>query len=184
NDRYNDHGLTTKSIITARVGIPSVYTDTAKQKQFFADAVQRVSALPGVQAATVSSGLPGARQGLGGQSFALEGKSYTRDQDYPNARWLSVTPGFLATLNVPVVTGRGFTDADREGALPVAIVNKAFAAKYFPGSDPVGRRIRLGQSKSKAPWLSIVGVVADVFGGNNNFNGETDSKPPIILQPF
>ena len=116
---------------------------------------------------------------MGEQSFALEGKSYTRDQDYPNARWLSVTPGFFSTLQIPIGAGRAFTEGDREGTLPVAIVNRAFAAKFFPGIDPIGRRIRLGGSRSTAPWLSIVGVVPDVFGGDND-----NPKPPVIFQPF
>ncbi len=177
--RNMDPGFTTKDVFTARVGFPSSYTDSAQQKLFFREVVQRVSAIPGVQAAAISSGLPGARQGMGGQNFAVEGKSYTRDQDYPNARWLSVTPGFFATLKLPISSGRIFTDADREGTLPVAIVNRAFVAKYFAGSDPIGRRIRTGRSKSTAPWLTIVGVVPDVFGGDNN-----DPKPAAYFQPF
>jgi putative ABC transport system permease protein len=177
--RMMDPGFQTKSVFTARVGFPSAYTDTAEQKQFFTQAVQRVSAIPGVQAASISSGLPATRQGMGGQLFAVDGKSYSRDQDYPNARWLSVTPGFFATLQLPIVAGRAFTDGDREGTLPVAIVNRAFAAKYFPGTDPIGRRIRLGTSKSTAPWLTIVGIVPDVFGGQND-----NPKPPAFFQPF
>ena len=177
--RTMDPGFQTKTVFTARVGFPSAYTDTAEQKHFFTQAVQRVSAIPGVQAASISSGLPAARQGMGGQSFAIDGKSYSRDQDYPDARWLSVTPGFFATLQLPIVTGRGFTDGDREGTLPVAIVNRAFAAKFFPDADPIGRRIRVGRSKSTAPWLTIVGVVPDVFAGDND-----NPKPPAFFQPF
>jgi predicted permease len=177
--RTMDPGFQTKTVFTARVGFPSAYTDTAEQKQFFTQAVQRVSAIPGVQAAAISSGLPAARQGMGRQSFAIDGKSYSRDQDYPDARWLSVTPGFFATLQLPIVAGRGFTDGDREGSLPVAIVNRAFAAKFFPGADPIGRRIRVGRSRSTAPWLTIAGVVPDVFAGDNE-----NPKPPAFFQPF
>src|SRR5262249_61948751 len=72
-----------------------------------------------------------------------------------------------------------FTDADREGTLPVAIVNRAFAAKHFPGVDPIGRRIRLGRSESKAPWLTIVGLVPDVYGGDPE-----DPAPAAVYQPF
>jgi predicted permease len=177
--RTMDPGFATKTIFTARIGFPSAYTDTAQQKQFFTQLAQRVSTIPGVQAAAISSGLPAARQGMGGQNFAVEGKSYTRDQDYPNARWLSVTPGFFSTLEIPIGTGRIFNEADREGSVPVAIVNRAFAAKFFPGVDPIGRRIRIGGARSTAPWLSIVGVVPDVFAGDND-----NPKPPAIFQPF
>jgi putative ABC transport system permease protein len=90
-----------------------------------------------------------------------------------------VTPGFFSTLQLPINAGRGFTESDREGALPVAIVNRAFAAKYFPNVDPIGRRIRVGRSHSTAPWLTIVGVVPDVFGGENE-----NPKPPAFFQPL
>jgi putative ABC transport system permease protein len=179
NLRHMDPGFATKTVFTARVGFPSAYTDTAEQKQFFTQAIQRVSTIPSVQAATIASGLPAARQGLGGQNFAVEGKSYTRDQDYPIARWLSVTPGFFSTLQIPITSGRGFTDSDREGALPVAVVNRAFAQRYFPGVDPIGRRLRVGGARSTAPWLTIVGVMGDVFGGDNE-----NPKPPAFFQPF
>jgi predicted permease len=177
--RNMDPGFSTRDVFTARVGFPAAYTDTAQQKQFFATVAERMAALPGVHAAAVSSGLPATRQGYGGRYLAIEGKSYTRDQDYPNPAWLSVTPGFFATLNVPIVQGRAFTAADREGALPVVIVNKAFAAKYFPGTDPIGHRLRYGQSKSTEPWATIVGVVPDMFGGRNE-----NPKPAATFQPF
>ncbi len=63
---------------------------------------ERVSALPGVQSASISSGLPAARQGFGGNNFAVEGQTYLKDKDYPNARWLSVTPDFFTTLKSPI----------------------------------------------------------------------------------
>ncbi len=177
--RNIDPGFTTKDVFTARIGFPAAYTDTVAEWRFFDDVADRVSALPGVRAAAISSGLPGARQGLGGNSFAIEGQQYLKDKDYPGARWGSVTPTFFATLDVPILQGRGFTAADRPGALPVAIVNKAFVQKFFKNSNPIGRRIRLGQSKSKNPWLTIVGISADMFTGD-----EDEPTGPIIFQPF
>src|SRR5678816_3419918 len=112
-------GFTTKNVFTARVGFPAAYTDTVAQARFFDQAVQRVAALPGVQAAAIAVGLPGAQQGFGGTRFSLEGATYAKDQDRPNTRLTSVSPGFFSTLNIPIVAGRGFTDADREGSLPV-----------------------------------------------------------------
>jgi putative ABC transport system permease protein len=112
-------------------------------------------------------------------NFAVEGQTYLKDKDYPNANSLAVTPNFFATVKTPIVQGRAFTDADRVDALPVAIVNRAFVKKYFPNVDPIGRRIRMGGAKSTAPWSTIVGVAGDMFSGNqdNPFN-------PAIFQPF
>jgi putative ABC transport system permease protein len=177
--RHIDTGFTTKDVFTARMGFPAAYTDTIAEWRFFDDVVDRVAALPGVRGAALSSGLPGARQGLGGNAFAIEGQSYLKDKDYPGSRWASVTPSFFATLDIPIVDGRGFTVADRPGALPVAIVNKAFAQKFFKNSSPIGRRIRIGQSKSKNPWLTIVGVSGDVFTGDQD-----EPVGPVIFQPF
>ncbi len=177
--RTMDPGFATKDVFTARVGFPEVYTDTARQKRFFRQLPDRVAALPGVRAAAVSSGLPGAQQGLGGDRFALEGKTYGRDADYPLTRSASVTPGFFSTLDIPLSRGRLFTDADREDAPPVAIVTQRFVDRFLAGQDPLGRRIRMGASKSTAPWLTIVGVVPDIFGGDPE-----DPMPPVVFRPL
>jgi predicted permease len=177
--RNLDPGFTTKDVLTARVGFPAAYTDTIAQWRFFDDVLQKVSALPGVASASVSSGLPATRQGFGGNTFGVEGQSYLKDKDYPNARWLSVTPGFFATVKTPVLDGRAFTISDRPGELPVAIVNREFVSKFFKNQSPIGKRIRIGNSTSKQPWLTIVGVVGNMFTGDNE-------RPIVaaIYQPF
>ncbi len=174
-----DPGFTTKDVFTARIGFPVDYTDTLAEWRFFDQVVDGVSALPGVKRAALSSGLPGARQGIGGNSFAVEGQTYLKDKDYSNSGLVSVTPNFFAVLNSPLLQGRVFTDADRVGALPVVIVTKSFVDKFYKNVNPLGRRIRLGVSNSKAPWLTIVGVVGNMFSGN-----QQDPMSPIMFQPF
>src|SRR5262249_17943765 len=114
-----------------------------------------------------------------GTPFAVEGQTYLKDKDYPFTRSLSITPQFFTTLKIPLAEGRAFTDADRAGALPVIVVNRAFVAKYFSTVDPIGRRVRLGGSKSTQPWSTIVGVVGDVFTGD-----QEQPIAPAIFQPF
>ena len=172
-------GFTTKNVFTARVGFPAAYTDTVAQNRFFDDALLRVAALPGVQSAAIAVGLPAAQQGMGGNRFSIEGATYAKDKDHPTTRATSVTPGFFSTLNIPIVAGRGFTDADREGSLPVAIVTRSFVAKHFKDKDPIGRRIRFGLEQSKAPWLTIVGISGDVFTGD-----QQEPFSPALFQPF
>ena len=171
-------GFTTKNVFTARVGFPAAYTDTAAQARFFDQAVQRVAALPGVQSAAIAVGLPGAQQGLNGFRFSIEGATYAKDKDHPNTRATSVTPGFFSTLNIPIVAGRGFTEADREGSLPVAVVTRSFVAKHFKDRDPIGRRIRSANDQ-KLPWLTIVGVTGDVFTGD-----QQEPFSPVLFQPL
>jgi putative ABC transport system permease protein len=174
-----DPGFTTSNVFTARLGFPAAYTDTLAEWRFFDDVIARVTSMPGVQGAALASGLPGARQNIGGNQFGIEGKEYAKDKDFPNARWASVTPGFFDALNIPIEQGRKFTEADRVGSLPVIIVTKAFAEKYFPRQDVIGKRIRIGNSKSKQPWVTVVGVIGNVFSG-----GQEDPKPPAMFQPF
>jgi predicted permease len=174
-----DRGFTSKDVFTARIGFPVDFTDTLAQWRFFDQVVDRVSTLPGVKAASISTGLPAARQGLGGGSFAVEGQTYLKDKDYPGAGSASVTPNFFSVLETPLLQGRVFNSGDRVGSLPVVIVNKAFADKFYPRDNPLGRRIRVGTSKSKQPWLTIVGVV------NNTFTGDQDNPmSPVMYQPF
>jgi len=179
NMRNMDPGFATTNVFTARMGFPTAYTDTLAEWRFFDQVVDRVAALPGVQAAAISSGLPAARQRFGGTSFSIEGQTYLKDKDYPNTRSVSVTPNFFKTLSVPLRKGRLITETDRPGSLNVVVVNQTFADKYFKAADPIGRRIRLGGSKSTAPWLTIVGVVGNTFNGD-----QEDPMSAAIFQPF
>jgi putative ABC transport system permease protein len=177
--RTMDPGFATKTVFTARVGYPLVYTDTARQQRFFRQLAERVALLPGVQAATTSSGLPGAQQGLGRDRFALEGRTYARPQDQPETRTLSVTPGFFETLDIRLSRGRLLSDQDRETTPAVAVVTQRFVDRFFQSQDPLGRRIRLSPADSTQPWLSIVGVVPNVFGGDPQ-----DPLPPVVIRPL
>lgn len=172
-----DTGYATSSVFTARVGFPVSYTDSAAQALFFEQLGQRVAEIPGVQAATVSSGLPAARQGFGGVSFALEGQTYERDAEMPSVETGRVSATFLETLQIPLREGRSFTAADRQGTLPVAIVNERFVRQFLGGESALGKRVRLGGAESTAPWLTIVGVIGDIFGGDPD-----DPRPAILLE--
>jgi putative ABC transport system permease protein len=104
---------------------------------------------------------------------------YTRDQDYPAASRTAVESSYFTTLGLKPISGRDFTNADRNGALPVVIVNRSFASKFFPNEDALGRRMRVGASKSTQPWLTIVGVVPDATAG------DADNKnPEAYYVPF
>jgi hypothetical protein len=90
-----------------------------------------------------------------------------------------VSPGFFTTFALRVLEGRSLTTADREGTLPTVVVNQAFAAKYFPDADPIGRRIRVGGARSTAPWLTIIGVVPNTYSGDPE-----RMRPPFLFLPL
>jgi predicted permease len=162
--RHMDPGFDASRIFTARVGFPAAYTDTVLQRRFFERLEPSLAALPGARNASLSSGLPGVNRG-GGSNFAVEGAAYAAERDYPETSTLTVTPNFFATFGLPAAQGRAIEPADREGSLPVVVVSRRFADKFFKG-DAVGRRIRMGGKESTEPWRTVVGVVPDVYSGD------------------
>ena len=157
-----EYGFATEEVLTARMGLfESEYPDRESRQIFFDETLRRLDGLPGVETATLATSVPGVWSG--GTSFAVEGESYDRDQDYPGTNWVAITPDYFETFGVDISRGRGFTTADGADGMQVAIVNASFAERYFPGEDALGRRIRQGRSESVQPWLTIVGIVPDMY---------------------
>jgi predicted permease len=159
-----------ENILTARVDLPRVtYPDSASSIRFFEQLLPRLQDLPGVEAATLSDGLPAA--GNGTIPVQIEGKAYAQDSDSPLAREGIVTAGYFHTFQTPLLSGREFTPADNAAGQPVAIINESFARTHYPGVDPMGRQMRRIRPNTREPWLTIVGVVPDLLMegiGNNN----------------
>ena len=163
-----EFGVTTASMFTARVDLPaSTYADAAKRVRFYDELTRRLAAEPNVKSVALASSVPLSPSS--GVEYAVDGERYATDDDRPFARRVAVTPEFFATFGIPVRPGRAFTPGDREGAVPVAIVNASFARRHFASADPVGRRIRVGDAG--APWATIVGVVPDA-----HINGVRDRE--------
>jgi putative ABC transport system permease protein len=177
--RTMDTGFEMASVFTARVGFPAAYTDTAAQRTFFARLDERINGLPGLHAAAIASGLPGAQQGLDGDRFSVEGRTYANDRERPRTRHASVTPGFFTTLDIPLHQGRLLEASDRLGNLPVAVVTERFVEQHLGGGEAVGTRVRLGGAESTEEWMTIVGVVPNVFAGDPQ-----DPFPAAIFRPF
>jgi putative ABC transport system permease protein len=90
--------------------------------------------------------------------FTAEGQTAQRAMTNPSLNLESIHPNYFATLGVPLLRGRGFTDADRQGAPTVAIVSEDVAARTWPGEDPIGKRIKFGGLLSTDSWRTVVGV--------------------------
>ena len=104
---------------------------------------------------------------MNGLNIIPEGKTYQREQDRPTVRALSVSPGFFQTFGLRVRQGREFTSADRKESAPVAIVNQKFVETHLKGKDPIGARFRVPGRADSLQWRTIVGVVPNVYSGNN-----------------
>jgi putative ABC transport system permease protein len=159
-----------ENIFTARINLPrQQYADSPSCIRFYELLLPKLEGVPGVEAATLSDGLPAA--GNGALAIQLEGKVYSRDNEYPIVREGIVTPGYFPTFQTRLLQGRDFTTADRPGRAAVAIVNASFARTFFPDTDPLGRRFRKGRGIMANEWLTVVGVVPDLLMeglGNND----------------
>ncbi|MBI3405584.1 MAG: ABC transporter permease, partial [Acidobacteria bacterium] len=127
--------------------------------QFFEQALQRIRALPGVEAAGAASQIP-----LGGNvdmyGMHIEGKETPNPADDPSADRYSITSDYLRAMRIPLLRGRAFTSEDQQKSPMVVLISETFAHKIWPNDDPIGKRLKLGDPKGG--WRTIVGVVGDV----------------------
>ena len=127
---------------------------------FQASLLERVRAIPGVEAAALSGQVP-----LGGNGdaagFHIAGRAAQNPSDDPSAERYPVTPDYFRAMGIPLVRGRGFTDRDRAGSEPVLIVSQKAARAFWGKDDPIGARVRIGDADS-GPWRTVVGIAGDV----------------------
>ncbi len=177
-----EFGFATTDVLTARVGLfEARYPDVSSRARFFGELQRRLERLPGARAVALATSLPAT--GSGRTAFAIEGATYGTDRDYPVARQVSVTPRFFETLGRSVTRGRDFSPSDGDGAPAVVIVNRSFADRFFPGVDPIGRRVRTGRSDSLDPWRTIVGVAPDLFMGDLDNRSPAGFYTPMAQVP-
>ncbi len=158
NPGFNPQGL-----LTMHLSLPAFkYQDAPPRANFYRQLLADVSALPGVQSAGAVSVLPLSGGGSSG-SFRIEGHDVPQNQSLPHgARW-AATPGYFKTMGIPIVRGRYFEERDTADSTPVAIIDDALAQKYWPGEDPVGKRITFQRDPQGNPvWREIVGIVGHV----------------------
>lgn len=158
-----DPGFDPKNVLTMEIALPvTKYPRGKPVSGFYAELVRRVEALPGVEAAAITTILP-----LSGtnsdSSFTIEGTDPMQTKVYPDEEIRVVSPDYFKVLNVPLKAGRFFDQRDNVDAPQATMVNEVFARKWFPGKDPVGKRISQDDTrKPDAKWITIVGVVGDM----------------------
>jgi predicted permease len=143
--------------VTANVQMSSQYGNAHKRRAFFGSLIDRLKSNHSVQAVGVVNALPLSKSESLSTLF-VEGYPNTKPQVVEER---GVTQGYLSAMQTPLIEGRDISDDDAAEHRPVAVVNQAFAEKYFANKDPIGRRIRAGEDESE-PWITVVGVVKDV----------------------
>ncbi len=157
-----DPGFETSHLVSARIALPeSRYPEQAQRSAFYRQALEQIRSIPDVQTASVVSTIP-----LGGSNswteIHIEGRPVPAPGEENSIGYLIVGTDYFKTLGVRLMSGRDFTGQDAGEGAPVAMINETMARRYWPGEDPVGRGIRSSSAAADAPWIRIVGVVADV----------------------
>jgi putative ABC transport system permease protein len=157
-----DPGFRPARILTFDFSLPSAkYKEDAQVTAFQEQLIERVASLPGAERAALIDTLPLSGGSGNIASFSIEGRPDPPPEQVQDAEYRVVSPDYFGVMGVSVVRGQLFTERDRAGGTAVAVVNEAMARRYWPGEDPIGKRINLGNPE-KSPWRAIVGVVRDI----------------------
>jgi putative ABC transport system permease protein len=153
-------GFSTERVLTLGLSTPAQATTDAAIVAYQDRLLERVRALPGVEATALVSQVP-----LGGNGdyygFHIEGRMRPNPAEDPSVERYSVTPDYLQAMGIPLLRGRPFTAEDRADSPAVMIVSESTAKSLFPGRDPIGERVRIG-AHHEGPWRTVIGVAGDV----------------------
>jgi putative ABC transport system permease protein len=156
-----DPGFDSSNLLTVNLDVAGAnYRKDAQLVAFFDQVLQRIRAVPGVDAAGLTSQLP-LGGNVDGYGVHPEGKLSPNPENDPSADRYSVSSDYLRTMRIPLIRGRAFSETDRADTLPVVLVNQTLAQRTWPGEDPIGKRVKVGGMDG--PWRTVVGVVGDVL---------------------
>jgi predicted permease len=167
-------GFNTDHVLAVDLSLSSSrYPEDRQQVAFFHEALERLRSLPGIQSAGATTGLP-LTLNLNGSDFRIEGHPEPEAGKEMIINTRSVSPGYFTTLGISLIKGRDFSDRDKSDAPAAAIINNDLARVYFPGEDPVGKRITFDDGQS---WMSIVGIIGDV----RQLGLDSNAKPEVYF---
>lgn len=173
-------GFEPGQVLKFEVALPeTAYSEPARRSSFFQTALRGVASLPGVSGAALTSNLPASNVDNEKTLFSIEGRAAFDASEAPAADLQTISRDYFLVLKIPLIAGRFFTEADRASGARVAIISRTMANRFWPTSDPLGQRLKLGAADSSEPWMTVVGVVGDAR--QNWWNPATF---PVIYQPY
>jgi putative ABC transport system permease protein len=137
------------------------YAKKEARSAFFDEVLRNVKEVPGVESTGIITFLPLSFNGMN-FSFSVEGRPSPSDMKLPFALFRVVSPDYFRAMGIPLLRGRYFEAHDSPDSTPAVLVNRRLAEQYWPGQDPIGKRLKVGPMDSPNAWLTVVGVVGDV----------------------
>jgi putative ABC transport system permease protein len=173
-------GLDPKNVVIMGMSLPqeNLYYGPPGNPRFCEDLDQNVGSLPGVVSVSGIGHLP-LGGGNAGRGVTFEGRPDPGPDKQAGGNYSVACPNILKTLGIPLIAGREFTFRDTVAAPGVVLINEAFAKRFFPKEDPVGKRFKIGSFSTDAPWLTIVGVFKNV-----RHNGLDIDPRPQFYRPY
>jgi putative ABC transport system permease protein len=152
----------TSHLLTMSMELPyPKYEDDARRQAFFAEAMQKIEALPGVRGAAVGGAVFDSFKGHApNQNLVIEGRPAVQETERHGRN--TVSDEYFRVMGIPLRQGRLFSAEDRPGGSQVAVINETMARRYWPNENPLGKRFKQVLPGMDAPWVSVVGVVGDV----------------------
>jgi putative ABC transport system permease protein len=174
-------------IVTMRVSPPRARVmrqpgnqfDEPSAIRYYDGLLERVRRIPGVEAAALAEALPPNRM-TWSDSFVIEGQDLTEAQSNPSVVIPTVDANYFRVLGIPLRRGRVFTERDIAESTRVTVISEEMARRYFPGRDPIGRRIKVsGPGLPNNPWYEVIGIVGDV-----KYTGLQDDHAPVYYRAY
>ncbi len=155
-------GFDRSNVLTFRIALSeSKARDKARVRDFYAQVIEKLQALPGVDSAAEVTSLPSGWS-WNRTEYTAEGQPPAAPGEMRAAVWQSVSPGFFRALRIPLLKGRLLTAQDGPDAPLAIVISQSMARRIWESQDPVGKRIKFGRAESSQPWKTIVGVVGDI----------------------
>jgi putative ABC transport system permease protein len=178
-----DAGFQPHNVLAINVAVAgSDHADPDRRANFYREAVDRLRAIPGVQAASAVNHVP-----LAGDMFTLglqiEDRPAPQPGDEPKVVYRVALPGYLETIGIERLAGRDFDGRDIESTARVTVVNETLARRYWPGQNPLGKRLRMSVFNGYTPWMTIIGVMKDTRQHDWAARAENEMYIPYLQAP-
>jgi putative ABC transport system permease protein len=169
-----------ESLLTLNLDLPEVeYPERSARAEFHDRLARSLASIPNVSAAATAITVPyGNGGGTSADRFSIEGRPLERREEARTAIMQTISPNYFTMMNIALRDGRAFTDSDADQTQRVALISRSLAQQYFPGENPLGKKVNVAADKSDV-WLTVVGVVDDV-----RYNWIQKYDVPTLYRPY